>query len=152
MKKRKYVAYGSNLNVEQMKRRCPDAKILSAGYIENHRLAFTCAGGSGSYLTIEDFKGGVVPVVIWTVSAQDERNLDRYEGFPTFYRKENITVMLPDGSSDSECFVYIMNALSYGIPTMQYINTCIGGYQHFGFDARYIEQAFDLSVKTLRKR
>ena len=33
-----YVAYGSNLNKEQMSHRCPDAKPVYTGYLENLSL------------------------------------------------------------------------------------------------------------------
>ena len=35
-----YVAYGSNLNTIQMKRRCPHAKIYGVGKIKDYRLLF----------------------------------------------------------------------------------------------------------------
>lgn len=47
MSKRLYVAYGSNLNFEQMKHRCPTAKLYDTGIIEGYELQFkgepTCA-------------------------------------------------------------------------------------------------------------
>ena len=35
-----YVAYGSNLNMEQMKGRCPGSVFLGTGVIENYELQF----------------------------------------------------------------------------------------------------------------
>ena len=40
MSKRLYVAYGSNLNFEQMKYRCPTAKLYDTGIIEGYELQF----------------------------------------------------------------------------------------------------------------
>ncbi len=40
MSKQLYVAYGSNLNIRQMKYRCPGAKLYSTGEIENYELQF----------------------------------------------------------------------------------------------------------------
>ena len=40
MRKKYYLAYGSNLNVKQMKSRCPDARVLGIGEIEGYRLLF----------------------------------------------------------------------------------------------------------------
>lgn len=37
-KRKKYIAYGSNLNLEQMARRCPTAKVIGAGEIRDHEL------------------------------------------------------------------------------------------------------------------
>lgn len=36
MSKRLYVAYGSNLNIRQMKYRCPGAKLYGRGVIEDY--------------------------------------------------------------------------------------------------------------------
>lgn len=38
--KKYYLAYGSNLNVEQMKRRCPNAIKIGATYINDYKLEF----------------------------------------------------------------------------------------------------------------
>ena len=35
-----YFAYGSNLNLEDMKVRCPTARLLGAGRAEGHELMF----------------------------------------------------------------------------------------------------------------
>ena len=81
--KRYYLAYGSNLNREQMKFRCPTAKVIGTAIIEHHELFFR-GSRAGAYLTIEPSIGRKVPVAVWEVTAADEKALDRYEGFPTF--------------------------------------------------------------------
>ena len=40
MAKRFYIAYGSNLNLPQMRGRCPGATIVGTAVIENYRLLF----------------------------------------------------------------------------------------------------------------
>ena len=35
-----YIAYGSNLNLAQMKYRCPTAKFIGTGILENYELQF----------------------------------------------------------------------------------------------------------------
>ena len=35
-----YVAYGSNLNLEQMARRCPTAKVVGIGVLKDYQLTF----------------------------------------------------------------------------------------------------------------
>lgn len=79
--KRYYAAYGSNLNLEQMKWRCPDAKVIGTAVIEGYELLFK-GSKTGSYLTIEPDVKNQVPVGIFEVSKADENSLDRYEGFP----------------------------------------------------------------------
>ena len=91
MKERLYAAYGSNLSVEQMAYRCPDAKIIGKSEIMDYRLMYN-GSLTGSYATIEVAEGFTVPVLIWKISEQDEKSLDRYEGFPSFYYKKEINV------------------------------------------------------------
>ena len=39
-KKKLYIAYGSNINLEQMTYRCPTAERVSTGFVENYELEF----------------------------------------------------------------------------------------------------------------
>ena len=71
----------ATLNVPQMRMRCPHATILGTANLKGWELLFK-GSKTGSYLTIEECAGGMVPVVIWEVTAADEAALDRYEGFP----------------------------------------------------------------------
>ena len=79
---KKYIAYGSNLSVRQMAHRCPDARIIGMAAIQDWKLVFR------THATIEPAAGRVVPVLIWEISDRDEKNLDLYEGCPTYYYKE----------------------------------------------------------------
>ena len=40
MTAKKYIAYGSNMNIEQMERRCPGARVAGKGWLKDHRLFF----------------------------------------------------------------------------------------------------------------
>lgn len=63
MEKRYYIAYGSNLNVRQMLRRCPGARVLGTAVLTGWELLFK-GSGTGSYLTIEECGDGRIPVVV----------------------------------------------------------------------------------------
>ena len=91
MEKRYYIAYGSNLNVRQMRMRCPHATICGTARLSGWELLFK-GSKTGSYLTIEKCETGTVPIVIWEVTTQDEKALDRYEGYPNFYYKRELKV------------------------------------------------------------
>ena len=52
MEKRYYIAYGSNLNIAQMRVRCPQARIIGTSEIKDYELLFK-GSQTGSYLTIE---------------------------------------------------------------------------------------------------
>ena len=145
MADRYYIAYGSNLSVEQMKVRTPDAVIVGMGVLKDWRLLFRqCA-------TIRKCKGFSVPVLIWKISEQDERNLDHYEGFPRFYVKRNLKVAVTslDGRDLGEitAMVYIMTneaTAARGInplPSKYYYSVLDTGYKTFGFDGKILSEA-----------
>lgn len=100
MSKRLYVAYGSNLNIRQMKYRCPGAKLYGRGVIEDYALQFK-GQPHGAFATIAPKEGASVPVAVWEISEKNEQALDRYEGYPSHYFKQNVPVQL-DGER-SQC-------------------------------------------------
>ena len=120
MAKRYYAAYGSNLNLPQMRRRCPSARVIGTAAIPDYRLLFK-GSKTGSYLTIEKVEGFSVPVGVWEVTDEDEVALDHYEGFPTFYYKKELIIPIRGIRSGKvrmrKAFVYIMHEdRPYGIP------------------------------------
>ena len=143
---RYYVAYGSNINVAQMERRCPTAEIVGTGWIDDHYLTF---GGrtESAVATVKPRKGSKVPVLVWTVEERDERSLDRYEGFPHFYRKEMVPVRMDDGRN-LDCMVYLLNPKISGIPSEFYVDIIREGYQDVGLDEAYLDKA----VRNVHRR
>ena len=154
MKKRYYIAYGSNLNIRQMRMRCPSARIIGTSEIPDYELIFK-GSKTGSYLTIEPKKGSWVPVAAWEVSAEDEQALDRYEGFPTFYYKKEMLLPIKGIRSGKirqrNTFVYIMHEdRVLGVPSNFYMQTCLSGYKSFGFDPKFLHEAYDRSREVER--
>ena len=132
------IAYGSNLHTEQMQIRCPNARIAGVGHLNGWKLLFKGAPGD-CYLTIEPCEAGRVPVAVWEVSPADEAELDRYEEFPSLYYKKDIPLTIralrTDESKMVTAFAYIMHEEQpAGIPDAAYVQTCLQGYRHFGFD------------------
>ena len=149
----KYLAYGSNLSIDQMSVRCPDANIIGKGVLRDWRLLFRqCA-------TIEKCKGYYVPVLVWELSKQDEKNLDRYEGVPRFYIKEKLTLEVSslDGRELGEMngMVYIMTqqavSLRTAMPSDYYFALLAEGYKKFGFDREILADALK-ECATIVKR
>lgn len=154
MKKRYYIAYGSNLNIRQMRMRCPSARIIGISEIPEYELLFK-GSKTGFYLTIEPKKGSRVPVAAWEVSAEDEQALDRYEGFPTFYYKKEMLLPIKGIRSGKirrrDTFMYIMHEdRVLGVPSNFYMQTCLNGYKSFGFDPKFLHEAYDRSREVER--
>lgn len=149
--KRLYIAYGSNLNVEQMEYRCPGARVVGKAMLKDWELLFR-GSKTGAYLTIGQKKGSEVPVAVWEVTEFDEDRLDIYEGYPTFYYKKDIKVMLDNYENDEmeevDAFVYIMHEnRPIGVPSDYYMQVCQEGYEEFDFNERYLWDAYFKSVK-----
>ena len=151
MKKRYYLAYGSNLNVRQMRMRCPTARMIGTATLENYRVMFK-GSKTGSYLTIEPEEGCSVPVGVWEVTARDELALDRYEGYPTFYYKKELELPITGIRTgivrQRKAFVYIMHEdRLLGVPSNMYMRICMEGYMDFGFNYDTLWEAYEYSRK-----
>lgn len=141
-----YIAYGSNLNREQMRYRCPSAVAVGTGMLEGYELSFRGTRRGTGFLSIDPKEGGRVPVGIWRVTAADEASLDIYEGFPHLYRKEAIRVRLcpfcGSRAQTVEAIVYIMNDGHPVVPPSDgYFRTCEEGYYDFFLDYAYLDEA-----------
>lgn len=137
--KRLYLAYGSNINLEQMARRCPNSKVIGTAMIPDYELEFR------GIATIVPKKGAEVPVLMWEIDQQDEINLNHYEGFPRLYRKE-IFEMEVNGKI-REGMAYLMNYKGIAPPTAQYYNGIKKGYEDNGMDPKYLHDALVRSVE-----
>lgn len=145
MSKRLYVAYGSNLNIQQMKYRCPTAKLYGTGNLEGYELQFKGYPNS-AFATISPKAGSSVPVAVWDIQPHDEKSLDRYEGYPSHYFKENVVVNL--GDEEVSAMVYIMNQkMKFGLPSTNYYNTVLTGYNDCGLDTVALETALKESTQ-----
>lgn len=133
-----YIAYGSNLNKDQMKYRCPDAKLVGTGTIHDYQLLFR--GGENAVATIEPLKGESVQFGLWEISERDEKSLDRHEGFPRLYYKQSFPIKL--NGKEAEAMAYIMDS-SYviGCPSKTYYQTIAQGYEDCHLDIDKLAQA-----------
>ena len=143
--RRLYLAYGSNLHLEQMAYRCPTATVVGASTLSGGRLLFRGYRGS-AVATVEPHTGGEVPVLVWDIKPQDEAALDRYEGWPYFYRKEMVDIEL--NGKPTAAMVYIMNTHGQrgeyrplNQPGAGYYATILQGYKTAGFDTDILKQA-----------
>ncbi len=137
--KKLYAAYGSNLNVDQMSFRCPDAVSITTGLLHGYELVFR-GRSNGAVATIEPQKDSCVPVALWYISKGDEQALDIYEGYPHFYTKEQMTFSTPQG--DITAMVYVMTpGHCAGRPSLGYYNTILEGYHDFAFDPKPLDEA-----------
>ncbi len=107
-----YGAYGSNMNIEQMRRRCPNAMGIGTGKLINYRLTFR--GINTGVANIEKMQGRTVPIVLWEITPECEKALDIYEGYPRLYVKKEVEVETKDGNI--QAMVYVMTEQYEDLP------------------------------------
>ena len=138
-KKQLYITYGSNINLEQMAFRCPHSRVVGTSEIKGYELEFR------GVATIVPKKGATVPVLIWELDNRDLPTLNKYEGFPSFYRQEKMPFEM-NGKS-YEGMAYLMNRGTISPPSQQYYNTILQGYRENGLDESYLQTALENSMQ-----
>lgn len=136
-----YVAYGSNMNLEQMAYRCPNSKVVGNGKLTGWKLVFNCHAD-----IIKGKKHDKVPVVVWDIDDNDWDRLDMYEGYPNYYVKEFVDVKLDNGTTE-EAIVYVMANNRKGIcpPARSYFDGIIRGCVENRIDVEYLYDALEYS-------
>ena len=148
--KKYYLAYGSNLNLNQMKYRCPTAKVIGTIKLNDYRLVYKGGEDNYAYLTIEPGKESYVPLGLFEIKSRDIISLDLYEGYPNLYSKKYISIKI--NNKIYKALIYVMNdGFDYHLPSVQYIKTCMDGYKDFGFDINILEKAYKDTIDNLNK-
>ena len=140
-----YIAYGSNMNKSQMRRRCPKARAIGKGMLDGYSLEFRGGHGNG-VATIIKKRNSSVPVALWAITDECEKSLDTYEGFPHLYGKETLEVKM--GGKKVTAMVYIMNhkydsKKMAALPSDYYYSVIKNGYKDFDIDTEPLEKALD---------
>lgn len=138
-----YVAYGSNLDEKIMSKRCADSELVGSGRLSGWRLMFK-GDLPYSYATVEEWEGYEVPVLLWTVSDEDERFLDMVEGYPEVYQKLNVEVEV-EGKKVTG-FMYVKpDSERLNPPSDHYYAVLYDAYKKLGFDLSILTEALRFS-------
>ena len=128
-----YFAYGSNLNLFQMKRRCKDSIFLKKINLKDFKLTFRSKYRAAD---IEPKKNSIVPGGLFDISKSDEKKLDVYEDYPNLYKKFYFTYY------GKKVMTYTMvNKTPFRFPTERYLNVVKRGYQDCKLDKKFLTKA-----------
>jgi hypothetical protein len=140
-----YWAYGSNLNIGQMRVRCPAARMVGALTLPNAQLVFR------GVADVEYAKGVDCPGGLWRITTACEAELDRYEGIKSgLYRKVYDKVLLKKTGETEDMLVYQMNSTGIMPPSQPYLNSIVQGYRDFGLDLDYLGMAIERAWGDMR--
>ena len=136
-----YFAYGSNMNHQQMRTRCPEAKFLFRAVLESH--SFVYDGWSlmhrGAVANIVPKKNGTVWGGVYETLEAHRDTLDNYEGYPSHYDRKGVSVV--DDSRDLHAvFVYFRQGEAPGSPSDEYRQTVLRGARDCDLPEEYTEK------------
>jgi gamma-glutamylcyclotransferase (GGCT)/AIG2-like uncharacterized protein YtfP len=134
-----YAAYGSNMDPAQMAERCPHSPQAGTGWLEGWRLTFGGAdlGWEGALATVVEEHGRRVFVVLYEVSENDERALDRWDGATLgYYRK--LTVRIATLEGDTAAWLYVLNDYEGGLPSARYLGIMADAAESAGAPEDYV--------------
>ena len=127
-----YFAYGSNLNIFQMKRRCKDSIFLKKYELKGFRLNFRSKYRAAD---IEKKSSAIVPGALFEISKSDEKKLDVYEDFPVLYKKMYFKYY------NKKVMTYIMSKKTkFRYPTERYLNIIKKGYKDCNLEFAYLKK------------
>ncbi len=152
MEQRLYFAYGSNINLEQMAQRCPNAVPVMPVVLRGHALAFR---GHGGVATVLPKAGSSVPGLLWDLTPECERALDRYEGYPSLYGKHSMVVADTKTNTGYRVMVYVMtpkNAEIAADPSRWYFSGILQGYKQNGLDPRPLFEALRATREEIARQ
>lgn len=141
-----YFAYGSNMDPEQMKDRCPRAEVVGIGCLGDHALCFprrsmkrNCGVSS-----IEAVAGHDVWGVVYWLTPADADALDLSEGYrvdrPSSANSYNrVQIIVELNGETAEMVTYIAERQDNApMPNAAYLRHIRDGARHHGLPASYL--------------
>jgi gamma-glutamylcyclotransferase (GGCT)/AIG2-like uncharacterized protein YtfP len=144
-----YFAYGSNMNWEQMQRRCPSAKFVCVARLKDYRFAIARHSRLRNCGTANIFveTGSEVWGIVYDVSEQELRILDDFEDG---YRRERMLVLAIGNSQSSvEVLVYMAEKEdNVPLPSSEYKQLVVAGAKHWNIPEIYLLMLEQLQAAT----
>ena len=161
----KYFAYGSNLDLPQMKSRCPESKLISKGSLSGYRLTFNrfSSGWGGGVADVIQEQDSKVWGLIFEISDTDLERLDRYEGYnkdrneslrgyhisnTNLYERWKAVIDTPNGQVCDVWVYTVVEKQKFVRPTPEYLQIIKSATVRWNFPEAY-RQTLELeSIKT----
>ena len=132
----KYFSYGMNTNLSQMARRCPKAVSLGSAVLPGFRFEFK------QFATVVPDVETDTLGVVWEITDDCEDSLDILEGFPKYYTKQMVTVLI-DGVPHTAMTYLMYPDEVLGLPSNSYYNMVADGYEDHSISLDQLNDAID---------
>jgi hypothetical protein len=146
-----YFAYGSNLDPDQMRARCPDNRAVGIARLREYRLCFPrrSAHRDCGVASIEPFAGAEVWGAIYDLTEADVARLDHWEGYVlgravNRYDRRAIAVEIDGALGRVETYIAQVEA-SPPPPNLEYLGHLRRGARAHGLPPHYVAMLDALS-------
>ena len=135
-----YFAYGMNTHLGQMAQRCPTAEVVGVAELVDYELEFAY------HCNVKPAPGQRVPGLLWTITDQDLESLDWAEGYPAYYDRVQVPVLI-DGIA-LNAVVYFMPGKTQPCPPGRgYLDLVRTGYKQNQINQTQLDQALNTSYE-----
>lgn len=147
----RYYAYGSNMDCALIRERCSSARFIGVAKLADHSLTFSRKSskrGCGVADVVESAGHDVWGVVYEIDDPDDERRLDRCEGFPHAYTKESRITYLRDQLEQplNVSIYFAVKQENPPLPNAEYKNLIVGGAKFWQLPLAYIQELDQIIV------
>jgi hypothetical protein len=142
-----HFAYGSNMCVPMMRRRCPTARLAGCAVLPGHRFIITQDG----FASIMSDPGACVHGLLWRLAPRDLAALNAYEHLDSgLYRAATMTVVA--NRRGLAALVYIGRTVVRGEPRPGYMDINAEAARNAGFPPHYVLTLARLRRPTIMPR
>jgi gamma-glutamylcyclotransferase (GGCT)/AIG2-like uncharacterized protein YtfP len=145
-----YAAYGSNMDPDQMRERCPHSPMWGTGWLMGWRLTFGGEeyGPEGALSTVVEDPDSQVFVVLYDVPDADAAALDKWEGGELgLHKKLRLRVHTLEGTELA--WLYVLDAYEGGLPSARYLGMMADAAERAGAPADYVRDLRNRPCRTL---
>lgn len=131
-----HFAYGSNMHIALMARRCPSAMALGVARLDHWRYFITTDG----YASVAPAPGSRVFGVLWRLTTRDLAALNAYEALDSgLYVRRWLSVVAPD--RQQQAMVYVGRSRARGKPRPGYqTNVVLTAARSWDFPDQYVAE------------
>lgn len=133
-----YFAYGSNMEPSQIQARCPGHRFLGVAEVPHYNLVFTRWSRSWKSGTADilPMRGGEVFGVLYELTMDNLKNLDKYTIFPQAYVRADLHVKL--GKERLPAMTYFAIREGAFLPSRKYLGQIVKGAEAFKLPKKYV--------------
>lgn len=140
-----YFAYGSNMNLKQMKIRCPDARFIRRAYLEGFKFVYDGFSQfrGGAVANIAKDRESTVWGALFEITELCLDALDKFEGYPYVYDRK-VLIVKDDEGNEYQAWVYLREPREEGKPSKHYFQIVLEGARKCKLPEKYVKKFIEI--------